>query len=78
MADQTIEIEAFFASICDLKLWDGRERMVEHGHGPERMVQAGIDSVPSAGSGSATAAPWVMKIRSALPRRSEPLLEHSP
>ena len=30
------EVEAFLASRKDLKLADGRERLVRHGHGPER------------------------------------------
>lgn len=29
----------------DLKLPDGRERLVRHGHGPERMLQTGIGPV---------------------------------
>ena len=29
----------------DLKLPDGRERLVRHGHGPERMIQTGIGPV---------------------------------
>ena len=33
-----IEAEAFLASLRDLKLPDGRERLVRHGHGPERMI----------------------------------------
>jgi putative transposase len=40
-----IEAEAFLASLRDLKLPDGRERLVRHGHGPERMIQTGIGPV---------------------------------
>jgi hypothetical protein len=29
----------------DLKLADGRDRLVRHGHGPERAVQTGIGPV---------------------------------
>src|SRR5918995_4423026 len=35
------EVEAFLASRKDLKLADGRDRLVRHGHGPERMIQTG-------------------------------------
>src|SRR4051794_20773021 len=40
-----IEAEAFLASMRDLKLPDGRERLVRHGHGPARIIQTGIGSV---------------------------------
>ena len=40
-----IEAEAYLASMRDLKLPDGRERLVRHGHGPERMIQTGIGPV---------------------------------
>jgi hypothetical protein len=33
-----IEAEAYLASMCELKLPDGRDRLVRHGHGPERMA----------------------------------------
>ena len=29
----------------DLKLADGRDRLVRHGHGPERAIQTGIGPV---------------------------------
>jgi hypothetical protein len=29
----------------DLKLADGRDRVVRHGHGPERTIQTGIGPV---------------------------------
>jgi len=41
-----MEAEAFLAEMRDVKLPDGRERLVCHGHGPERMVQTGIGPVP--------------------------------
>lgn len=41
-----MEAEAFLAEMRDVKLPDGRERLVRHGHGPERMVQTGIGPVP--------------------------------
>jgi putative transposase len=39
------EVEAFLASMRDLKLADGRDRLVRHGHGPERVIQTGIGPV---------------------------------
>jgi transposase-like protein len=43
-----LEAEAFLAGMRDLKLPDGRARLVRHGHGPERAVQTGIGPVPVA------------------------------
>jgi transposase-like protein len=40
------EAEAFLAAMRDLRLPDGRERVVRHGLGPERLVQTGIGPVP--------------------------------
>jgi len=40
------EVDAFLASMRDLKLPDGRDRVVRHGHGPERAIQTGIGPVP--------------------------------
>ena len=44
---QAFEIEAvaFLANMRELKLPDGRERLVRHGHGPERTIQTGIGPV---------------------------------
>jgi putative transposase len=39
------EAEAFLAAMRDMRLADGRERVVRHGHGPERLVQTGIGPV---------------------------------
>jgi putative transposase len=39
------EVEAFLASRKDLKLADGRDRLVRHGHGPERVIQTGTVEV---------------------------------
>jgi putative transposase len=39
------EVEAFLATMKDLKLADGRDRLVRHGHGPERVIQTGIGPV---------------------------------
>ena len=40
-----LEAEAFLAGMQELKLPDGRARLVRHGHGPERPIQTGIGSV---------------------------------
>jgi transposase-like protein len=44
---QAIEAEAevFLAMMKDAQLPDGRDRVVRHGHGPERLVQTGIGPV---------------------------------
>ena len=41
---QAVECEtaAFLASMQDLKLPDGRNRVVRHGHAPAREIQTGI------------------------------------
>src|SRR3712207_2545330 len=41
-----MEAEAFLAAMQDLRLPDGRARLVRHGHGPERQIQTGIGPVP--------------------------------
>ena len=40
-----MEAEAFLAALKDLKLPDGRDRVVRLGHGPERAIQTGIGPV---------------------------------
>jgi len=40
------EVETFLAAMNDLKLPDGRGRLVRHGHSPERSIQTGIGAVP--------------------------------
>ena len=42
------EAEAFLAAMQDKRLADGRERLVRHGHGPERQIQTGIGPLPVA------------------------------
>jgi len=44
---QAIELEAetFLETMKELKLADGRDRLVRHGHGPERAIQTGIGPV---------------------------------
>lgn len=39
------EVESFLAAMKDLRLPDGRDRLVRHGHGPERTIQTGIGPV---------------------------------
>jgi len=41
-----LEAEAFLAGMQDLRLPDGRARLVRHGLGPEREIQTGIGPVP--------------------------------
>jgi hypothetical protein len=36
------EADAFVAQWKDLKLPDGRDRVVRHGHGPRRAIQTGV------------------------------------
>src|SRR3954462_7747539 len=40
-----MSIGILVASKKDLKLADGRDRVVRHGHGPERVIQTGIGPV---------------------------------
>ena len=40
-----MEAEAFLAAMKEFKLPDGRDRVVRHGHGPERTIQTGIGPV---------------------------------
>ena len=40
-----LEAEVFLSSMQHLKLPDGRDRLVRHGHGPERSIQTGIGPV---------------------------------
>ena len=39
------EADAFVAMWKDVKLPDGRDRIVRHGHGPERAIQTGVGPV---------------------------------
>jgi putative transposase len=39
------EVEAFLSGLKEVKLADGRDRVVRHGHGPERAIQTGIGPV---------------------------------
>src|SRR3982074_3239506 len=40
-----MEAEAFLVAMKDLKLADGRDRLVRPGHGPTRTIQTGIGPV---------------------------------
>jgi putative transposase len=40
-----IEVETFLATVKDLKLGDGRARVVRHGYGPARTIATGIGPV---------------------------------
>jgi len=44
------EADAFVALWKDVKLPDGRDRVVRHGHGPERAIQTGIGPVAVRGA----------------------------
>ena len=46
------EAEAFLAAMRDKRLPDGRERVVRHGLGPERLVQTGVGTTGSDAEGS--------------------------
>src|SRR6516164_1901330 len=39
------EADAFVAQCKDLKLADGRDRVVRHGYGPQRAIQTGVGPV---------------------------------
>ena len=39
------EVEAFLDHHADERLPDGRQRVVRHGHGPERSIQTGIGAL---------------------------------
>ena len=39
------EADVFVAQWKDLKLPDGRDRVVRHGHGPQRTIQTGVGPV---------------------------------
>jgi putative transposase len=47
------EAEAFLATMKGARLPDGRERVVRHGHAPERLVQTGVGTTGSNAEGSA-------------------------
>jgi len=40
-----VEVETLLATVNDLKLADGRARVVRHGYGPTRTIQTGVGPV---------------------------------
>jgi len=65
------EADAFVALWKDLKLSDGRDRVVRHGHGPQRAIQTGVGPVEvRRAKVCAIGATWAQRRKSALPRRS--------
>src|SRR3954447_7534721 len=68
---QAVELEAetFLAGMQALKLPDGRDRLVRHGYGPERMIQTGIGPVTT---GSASHRPVGAPLSLRLGRRRLP------
>ena len=67
MLAQVMVAEADFLSPCvkDLKLPDGRDRVVRHGHGPDGRSRPGLDRSRCGGRRCATAATWARRRRSA-------------
>jgi hypothetical protein len=69
------EADAFVALWKDLKLPDGRDRVVRHGHGPQRAIQTGVGPAPSR-NGPARRTIWAMSSHSSsrnIPCRSRTL-----
>jgi putative transposase len=71
------EAEAFLAEMKGTRLPDGRDRVVRHGHAPERLVQTGIGPVPvrrvkirdrGAGAGAGEGAERIRFTSAILPR----------
>ena len=66
-----MEAEAFLAAMKDLKLPDGRDRVVRHGHGPEHTIQTGIGPVEGQRSEEVgIKVPRLTATGSGFPRRS--------
>ena len=63
------EADSFVAMWKDLKLPDGRDRVVRHGHGPHRAIQTGVGPVEVRAQ-VRTGATWAPRRKSASPRRS--------
>ena len=64
------EANSFVAMWRDLKLPDGRDRIVRHGHGPHRAIQTGSGLSRSVAPRCATGATWAQRRKSASPCRS--------
>ena len=65
-----IEVETFLATVKDLKLADGRARVVRHGYGPARTIATGIGPVEVARAKIGTAGRPVTGSGSGSARRS--------
>ena len=59
------EADSFVAMWRDLKLPDGRDRIVRHGHGPHRAIQTGSGLSRSVAPRCATGATWAQRRKSA-------------
>ena len=64
------EADSFVAMWKDLKLPDGRDRVVRHGHGPHRAIQTGVGPVEVRRAKVRDRATWAPRRKSASPRRS--------
>jgi hypothetical protein len=64
------EADAFVTQWKGWKLPDGRDRIVRHGHGPQRAIQTGIDQLRFEAPRYATRLTWKRVRKSASPRRS--------
>ena len=64
------EADAFVALWKDLKLPDGRDRVVRHGHGPQRAIQTGVGPVEVRRAKVRDRARSARRRKSASPRRS--------
>src|ERR1700676_1932550 len=68
------EADAFVALWKDERLPDGRDRVVRHGHGPERAIQTGIGPVAVRRAKVRDRGEVIEQRRSASPRRSWSIL----
>jgi hypothetical protein len=64
------EADAFVAMWKHMKLPDGRDRVVRHGHGPERAIQTGVGPVQVRRAKVRDRGEVGAERKSALPRRS--------
>jgi putative transposase len=64
------EADSFVAMWKDLKLPDGRDRIVRHGHGPHRTIQTGVGPVEVRRAKVRDRGDVGAEEKSALPRRS--------
>ena len=64
------EADAFVALWKDLKLPDGRDRVVRHGHGPQRAIQTGVGPVEVRRAKVRDRATWAQRRKFASPRQS--------